>query len=203
MNSHYITRYFSIVSSLALLLFPISPSFAAHEHHHHEIAKDTGFTVTTADYPLPEMELINRSAAPQKLTAVLSDEPIMLNFIFTTCNAICPIMAATFMEVQNKAAKQNIKVKLVSISIDPEQDTPSALKAFAHKYHAGNDWEFYTGDKTDIINLQKAFQTYRGNKMSHIPITFIRSSSKAKWVRIEGFASATDLLNEFKKATGK
>lgn len=203
LRAHFIVHNFLKLTGLLALLSIALPCLAEHEHHHHEIAKDTGYTVTNADYVLPEIELISAHRTTQKLAAVMGDEPMMLNFIFTTCNAICPIMAATFMEVQTKAAKQGIKVKLVSVSIDPEQDTPSALADFARKYHAGANWEFYTGDKNNIIDLQKAFQTYRGNKMNHIPITFIRSSAKAKWIRVEGFASATELLNEFKKATVK
>jgi protein SCO1 len=203
MHSRYFTQHFCTLVSLAVLLTTTAPSFAEHEHHHHDIAKDTGYTVAAADITLPDMVLLSRHATPQKLAAIVGDEPLLLNFIFTTCTAICPTMTATFMEVQNKAAKQHIKIKLVSISIDPEQDTPGALQDYARKYHAGNDWEFYTGDKTNIINVQKAFKTYRGNKMNHIPITFIRSGAKAQWVRIEGFASAAELLNEFKQATSK
>lgn len=196
------TRHFCTLAGLIVLLITTAPSFAEHEHHH-EITKDTGYTIAAVDINLPDMTLLSRHNVPQQLAAIVGDEPLMLNFIFTTCTAICPTMTATFMEVQNKAAKQNVKLKLVSISIDPEQDTPGALQDYAKKYHAGNDWEFYTGDKTNIITVQKAFKTYRGNKMNHIPITFIRSSAKAKWVRVEGFASASDLLNEFKSATSK
>ncbi len=203
LHAHFTVRKFLNLTGLFALLSFALPCLAEHEHHHHEIAKDTGYTVAAAEYVLPEIELVSSHSTTQKLATVMGDEPVMLNFIFTTCNAICPIMAATFMEVQKKAAKQGIKVKLVSVSIDPEQDTPSALADFARKYHAGANWEFYTGDKTNIIDLQKAFNTYRGNKMNHIPITFMRRNAKARWIRVEGFASATDLLNEFNKVTAK
>jgi protein SCO1/2 len=198
-------RLVTLRTTFPILIACLVPAVAAHaenehDHHHHMMmSKDSGFSVTQGQYKLPAMKLTDQRNQTRQLDAILDDEPMMVNFIFTTCSAICPIMAATFMEVQKKADQQKLKVKLISFSIDPEEDTPPVLLQYAKKYHAGKDWEFYTGDKNDSIALQKAFNVYRGNKMNHIPITFIRAGKSAPWTRIEGFASASDLMKEFKK----
>ncbi len=118
----------------------------------------------------------------------------MVNFIFTTCNTICPIMSGTFARVDKELAKINKKVELISITIDPEFDTPKVLKEYANKFNSSNQWKFYTGTREDIIKLQTAFNSYRGSKMNHEPITLLRNAQSKEWTRIDGFASANALI---------
>ena len=87
---------------------------------------------------------------------------------------------------------------IVSISIDPEEDTPPRLKAYAAKYHAGPEWRHYTGTMTEIIKTATAFGVYRGNKMAHAPVIFVRKSLNESWIRFDGFASADEILKDIK-----
>jgi protein SCO1/2 len=84
----------------------------------------------------------------------------------------------------------------VSISIDPEQDTPARLREYAGRFHAGPAWHHYTGTVEASIALQRAFDAYRGDKMSHVPVTFLRAAPGRPWVRIDGFASSAELEGE-------
>jgi protein SCO1/2 len=88
---------------------------------------------------------------------------------------------------------------MVSISIDPDHDTPARLKAYAEKFQAGADWQFLTGTRADTLAVQRAFDAYRGSKMNHAPLTLLRASSGSPWVRLDGFASASELVAEVKK----
>ena len=128
-----------------------------------------------------------------------SDEPIVLNFIFTTCTTVCPVLSATFSSFQDKLGSEASTVKMVSISIDPEHDTPAKLREYAKKFQAGPQWQFYTGSVSQSVEVQRAFDAYRGSKMNHIPLTFLRAAGQTEWVRLEGFTSATDLLNEYQR----
>lgn len=75
------------------------------------------------------------------------------DFIFTRCKGPCPIMTARMLEVQ-RALVKTPDVKLISISIDPEHDTPQVLKTYAQENHADTDrWKFLTGDKVAIEKL--------------------------------------------------
>jgi len=129
--------------------------------------------------------------------------PIMVNFIFTTCTTICPIMSATFSQLQSLLGEEADKVRLLSISIDPEQDTPEKLRAYARKFSAGESWHFLTGQLDDILTALKALDAYKGNKMNHQPATLLRASSSGEWIRIEGMTSAKDLLNEYRLSMAK
>jgi protein SCO1/2 len=87
-------------------------------------------------------------------------------------------------------------VQLVSISIDPDEDTPAELAEYAKKFRAGPGWRFYTGTAETSIEVQRAFDAYAGDKMRHAPDTYVRRAGHPSWVRLRGFASADELLAE-------
>jgi protein SCO1/2 len=123
---------------------------------------------------------------------------VMLNFIFTSCTTICPVMTSTFREVERQLGPDREQVQLVSISIDPEYDTPARLAEYARVRGAGEPWVFLTGDLASIRRTQTAFDAYRGNKMNHVPLTFLRAAPDEPWLRIDGFAAASDIMREYR-----
>jgi protein SCO1/2 len=174
-----------------------------HEHHHHHAmpSEQDGYVRTLASYTVPDVKLVDAEGAgvPLRRELAAADGPVILNFIFTTCGAICPVMSATFSQVQDALGPERDAVRMVSISIDPEQDTPAALKAYAGKYGAGSQWQMLTGSLDDSIAVQRAFNVYRGDKMNHQPATFLRAGPGQPWVRLDGFASAADILREVRQ----
>lgn len=146
---------------------------------------------------LPKVQMIRQDAKKVQLQNELGDGRIVvLSFIYTTCNAICPMTSHTIAKLQIKLGKDLARVHLVSISIDPEQDTPKRLADYAQKYNAGKTWDHYTGVEDASISVQKSLDAYRGDKMNHVPTTFIWRGKGEKWLRIDGFASADDLAQE-------
>ena len=168
--------------------------------HHMEIMKKKNkkFSLKEEAYNLSNIELITSTGSKTTLLKELdTTDPVILNFIFTTCTAICPIMSGTFSEVNKKLSKD--RVKMISISIDPEYDTPKALRAYAKRFNANDKWHFYTGEINNIINIQKSFSDYRGNKMNHAPSTYIRISKESKWLKVNGFISSNELVKLYNK----
>jgi protein SCO1/2 len=121
---------------------------------------------------------------------------VVLSFIFTSCNTICPMISATLAQVQRKLGPARDQVHLVSISIDPEFDTPARLREYASKLGAGPEWNHYSGTLSASQAVQRAFGAYRGDKMNHAPVTLVRTAPGAEWLRIDGFASADQVLAE-------
>jgi protein SCO1/2 len=124
-----------------------------------------------------------------------------LQFIFTTCPTICPVMSATFSAAQEKFGPDLDRVRMISITIDPEQDTPARLGEYARKFKARRQWLFLTGKMESVIAVQKAFDAYRGTKMRHEPLTFLRAGPGQPWVRLDGLLSAAQLFDEYQKLT--
>lgn len=163
-----------------------------HMHHRHG-AQVQKLSISRVDYSLPDLSFLSQDNQAVHFRSLFNAEPVVVNFIFTSCQAICPIQTSTFAQLQRILAKQHIKARLVSISIDPETDTPSQLAIYAQKFHAASNWLFLTGSKTDSIRIQKAFDAFRGPKMNHVPLTLIKKTNDSAWLRIEGFASAHEV----------
>jgi len=156
-----------------------------------------GYVRSTAAYSIPDVRLRDANGAVVALRSSLADKPVILNFIFTTCDTACPVTSMTFSQVQEALGQERNGVHMVSISIDPEQDTPPVLKAYAAKFRAGPQWQMLTGSIGDSIAVQRAFDVYRGDKMNHQPVTFLRGRAGDPWVRMAGFASAGDIFREY------
>lgn len=177
------------------------------EHQQHAMAMpgndamdNTAYTRSIASYKTPDVRLVDANNQPVSLHDSLDGSgPVMLNFIFTTCTTICPVMSATFSQVQAKLDSKHSKMRLISVSIDPEHDTPSRLKEYAKRFEAGSQWSMLTGSIENSIAVQRAFDIYRGDKMNHEPVTFMRKGPDQPWVRINGFITADDLLREYDK----
>ena len=153
---------------------------------------------------MPDVTLVDAGARPVRLReALAADEPVMLNFIFTTCTAICPVMSRIFARVPQELGREAARVRLISISIDPEQDTPKQLRAYAERFGAGPRWQFLTGSAADIEAVERAFDAYRGDKMNHEPLTLLRPSPGRPWVRLDGFASPAELAREYERVVSR
>jgi protein SCO1/2 len=177
---------------------------AGHEHGAMANSKGAEYSRSVRAYSVPDITLVDRNARPVRLRDLLAtDEPVMMNLIFTTCTAICPVMSSIFAKVPLEPGVDASKLRMISISIDPENDTPAQLTAYANKFGAGPRWQFLTGSVENIATVQRAFDNYRGDKMSHEPLTLLRAAPGRPWVRIEGFASPSELAQEYRKVAQK
>ena len=83
----------------------------------------------------------------------LRGQPWVADFVFTRCAGPCPLMTGRMAELQNQIP---IGVRLVTISVDPEFDTPAVLKAYAKEHGADEArWKFLTGEKDAVFKLAK------------------------------------------------
>jgi protein SCO1/2 len=152
------------------------------------------------EYAVPPVRLVRADGKVISLPEEMNDgRPIVLNFIFTTCTTICPLMSSTFAQFEHELGPDAGKVHLMSISIDPEHDTPQRLLAYAEKFHAGPEWQHYTGTLDASVAAQRAFDVYRGGKMSHTLVTLMRAAPGKPWLRIEGWATPDDLVHDYRE----
>ncbi len=103
-------------------------------------------------YPAPKFDLTDQDAKPFSSSG-LDGEVWVAATMFTRCpSGMCPMITARMTELQ--AAITNPRVQLVSISLQPEKDTPAVLKQYAEKVNADlTRWHFLTGDKATILEL--------------------------------------------------
>jgi protein SCO1/2 len=164
-----------------------------------DASRPEGFKRSVATYDIPDLSLIDQNGQEVNLVSILEPpKPVALNFIFTTCTTICPVMTATFSRLQDALGEDADTLRMVSISLDPEYDTPKVLRSYAEKFRVGGDWHFLTGDSEDIDSVLRAFNALTGSKMSHTPFTLFKLPDHEDWVRIDGLIGGAALADEYR-----
>ena len=159
---------------------------------------------TVERYTLPDVTLINQDGKKVRLASLLnSGQPVVVDFIYGTCTTICPVLSAGFANLQNKLGPASQNVRLISITIDPENDSPKILKDYLKRYRAKPGWDFLTGSRADIDAVMKGFNAYIPDKMSHYPLNLIRSPKDGSWVRLFGILSSREFMEEYQGVVGK
>jgi protein SCO1/2 len=182
-----------------MLLAVAAPPALGHDNHDHKQAAQP-IERRVAQYRVPTTELVRSDGSKITFPQALDDgRPVALNFIYTSCTAICPVLSHSFAEFQRGLGADRERVHMVSISIDPEEDTPRRLRDYAARFDAGPQWEFYTGSTAASVSVQKAFQAWFGDKMHHRPVTFLRAAPGQPWVRLDGFSTPDELLAEYRR----
>lgn len=127
-------------------------------------------------------------------TDLVKGRTVAINFIFTTCTAICPPLTATFRRVQMDLGEHAGRdVQLISISVDPTTDRPERLRAFSEKFKAGPGWTFVTGDKIEVNALLTALGAATSDKNDHTPLVLIGNERAGYWTRVYGLSPPATL----------
>lgn len=183
-----------IVMFLLVCILPVLTTHAADIKYKRSIEK----------YNIPDVVLINQDGKKVRLQSLLnSDNPVIVDFIYGTCTTICPVLSAGYVNLQRKLETDSQKVRLISITIDPENDSPKVMKEYLKRYRAKPGWDFLTGSRADIDTVMRAFNAYIPDKMSHYPLNMIRMPKNGNWVRLFGLMSTKEFLNEYQLATAK
>ena len=159
---------------------------------------------TVHNYIVPDVTLLNQDGKKVNFKSfVKQGKVVIMDFIFGTCTTICPVLSASFVNFQNKLGPESGKVQLISISIDPEHDSPKVLKDYLKKFRARPGWDFLTGSRESIERVSNAFDAYTSDKMAHFPLTFVYSPIQDRWFRVDGLVATSELMEEYKKALSR
>lgn len=167
----------------------------------------TGFTQenkyykkTLVDYNIPDVTLIDQEGHRVTLRDFLnSDKPVVMDFMYGTCTTICPVLSASFSHFQKGLGTETENVRMVSVTIDPDNDTPELMKQYLARYGGKPGWDILTGNRNEVVKVLREFDAYVANKMDHFPLTIMRAPGSREWVRLYGMLSASDLKKEFKE----
>jgi len=146
---------------------------------------------------IPDATVLDQNGRKLRFyTDLVKDKTIAINFIFTTCTTICPPMTANFARVQKTMMAHGQKdFYLISVSVDPENDTPAKLKAYAEMFQAKSGWTFVTGTRAELQLIWQAFSVYSGGaKQDHAPTVVIGNDARHSWTYASGLTSANKLV---------
>ncbi len=126
---------------------------------------------------------------------LVEGKTVAINFIFTTCTTICPPLTANFAKIQKIMQDRGDKnLRLISVTVDPENDTPERLKKYAQLFHAQPGWTFVTGSRADLERIWKAFDIYMSSKQDHPPIVAVGNDGAGVWNYASGLTSAAKIV---------
>jgi protein SCO1/2 len=113
----------------------------------------------TSNAKTPPFTLIDQEGNPFTSENKLRGKIVAINFIYTTCSDVCPLFTVEFARLQQTLRSQTqLNSFLVSITTDPEIDSPKVLKAYARRFGADfQNWAFLTGDELSLKEVWKGF----------------------------------------------
>jgi protein SCO1/2 len=150
---------------------------------------------------LPDVTVLTETGARVSFASLLQDRTVAINFIFTSCPTVCPLMGASFARVQKLLGNRD--VTLISVSVDPETDTPARLAEWRKRFGAGPGWTLVTGSSADIDLLLKAFGVYTSEPGSHSPSAFIADTRRGIWRKVDGLAPPSTILSVLDTVSAK
>jgi protein SCO1/2 len=150
--------------------------------------------------PIPNVKLLQNSGAETTLAALANGHATAIQLMFTQCTTTCPIQAAIFQRVQhlipNMAAK---KIQLLSLSVDPEADSPKAMTAWLKRFHACPAWIGAAPALEDSPLVQNFFGRANGAFASHsTQVNIVDREGRLVWRTIE-LPTAEEIANVLKK----
>ena len=170
-----------------------------------DIQRDpTATTNSFSSSKIPNARVVDQNGKQLNFyTDLIKGKSVAINFVFTTCTAICPSLAATFRKVQQEARARGLNVQLISVSVDPTVDTPERLQEFAKKFKAEPGWTFVTGDKAEIDSVLQALGVAVVNKNDHTPMVLIGSDVNDHWTRTYGLSSPATIVDRIEASSKK
>ncbi|HEX2490318.1 MAG TPA: SCO family protein, partial [Blastocatellia bacterium] len=165
------------------------------QHQAHQSAQSRQEPSPAQKY-FSDVELINQNGEKLRFYSdLLKGKVVVINSFFSTCTSICPPMNRSFTKIQEALGDRLGKdVHLISLTVDPETDTPSRLKEYAEKVSAKPGWHLLTGKKENIDLALSKVGHYVEVKDDHTSIVIIGNEPKGVWTKAFGLAKAEQLI---------
>jgi protein SCO1/2 len=149
-----------------------------------------------AEVRLADALLVDQDGVAARFRSdVIGDGVVVVDFVFTTCTTVCPVLSSVFARVQHRLGDRlGHGVTLVSVSLDPVRDNPARLKAYAAKHGAGPHWRWLTGKQEDVEQVLKGLGAYTPNFSAHVPMVLVGDARSGRWTRLNGFPAVDRIV---------
>jgi protein SCO1/2 len=171
---------------------PPMPAGIADPHAGH----NAGHEGSPAQKYFTDVELVDQDGRKVRFYSdVLKGKTVVVNAFFTTCTSVCPPMNRNMEKIQEALGDRLGKdVFLVSVSVDPETDTPPRLKEYAKKFHAKPGWMFLTGKKENVDWALYKVGQYVEDKQDHTTVIIIGNEATGLWKKAFGMSKPAELI---------
>jgi len=198
-------RYLTTAAVTLMLMSPVVADEDPHAKHRAMMKQKSEPAVESAAIDLRDRTLLNQDGDQVKFVSdVIGDNIVVMDFVYTTCTTICPVLSGLFTQVQGKLGDQvGNGIVIVSVSVDPIRDTPQRLKAYSAKHRAGEGWVWLTGPKPTVDDVLTGVGAYTTNFEDHPSMVLVGDGRTGEWKRLFGFPSPdriVQVVNELRES---
>ena len=188
---------------LAVAAGDASSSAAGDEGAREKGTKGPDVKVRPVTVKLADADLLDQDGNRVRFrTDVVKDRLVVIDVFYTTCPLVCPILSATFSDLQDLLGDRlGREVFLVSVTVDPGTDIPPRLKEYARRWDAKPGWIFLTGAKPDVDRVLQGLEAYAAEFTEHPAMMLVGDAASGEWARFYGFPTPEMLsakLDEFR-----
>jgi protein SCO1 len=135
---------------------------------------------------------------------LLKGKIVVINFIYTSCPDICPIATARLTQVQDKLGEQMGRdFFFISMTVDPQRDTPQRLREYADAYGAGPGWFFVTGKPEDIRAINYTLGERSRSLSEHRNQIVLGNEPEGQWQRDSVFGDIDGVVTAIRRMDPK
>jgi protein SCO1/2 len=153
----------------------------------------------------PNAELLTQDGKSVRFyDDLVKDKVVLINMMFTTCASICPPMTANLVKVQKLLSARlgprfSRDVRMLSVTVDPETDTPAVLKAYAERYGVGPGWYFLTGKRADVDALLAKLGSDDPDKNRHSGMLILGNDAAHTYKKVFAMSEPADIADAVEK----
>ena len=148
------------------------------------------------DRHLPNIDLVTQEGRKVRFyDDLVRGKVVAINFMFATCSVACPVATKNLVEVQKSLGDRvGHEVTLLSVSLDPERDTPEVLRGYAEAHGVGPGWYFLTGKRDDIELLRRRLGAYDldpvvdADRKQHTGLVILGNEPVGRWKAISALS---------------
>jgi len=180
-------RGLTAIAALSIgLAAPWSTNSRAHEHER----KGASETEQVPGLRIPDVRLTDQTGRQVHfLSDVLRQRTALISFIYTSCETTCPLVGATVAAVAEDSHNVGSNLAIISVTVDPNYDTPARLLAWRERYGDIPQWTLLTGPKREIDQLLRAFGAYSASLEDHPDLMLVGPDAAGRWTRMSSLAA--------------
>ncbi|MBL8298082.1 MAG: SCO family protein [Rhodanobacteraceae bacterium] len=167
-------------------------------------APDAGERRNGAAIYLADLPLIDQNGKTVDLYKdYIAGQHIVLHSFFARCEGSCPVMMTTLQALQKQLGPRLGKdVQIVSITVDPDHDTPLVLADYARRVQAKPGWHFLSGTSAQVTAALRRIGQYADAPENHMNLIIVGNDATGDWRKLHGLAPVKEVVAEMLEAVG-
>jgi protein SCO1/2 len=151
----------------------------------------------------PNVELLDQDGKKLRFfdDLIRGSHTVVIGFIYAQCGDICPMTMSNMARVQGLLGERlGREVRLASISLDPQRDSPAIMKGYAERFDAKPGWQFLTGRPLAIDAIRRKLGAYDRDpaidrdKTQHTGLLTYGNQARGRWSRVSALADPRLIL---------